>query len=118
MIYFLGKNLNEQKNLKLELKHIYGLNQKNINLIFNFLGINSTIQTKFLKKKIIKRLKEYLLTNYTIDSALKKIYTTNINFNLEIKTIKSLRKINGLPVNGQRTKTNAKTTKKTIQIKK
>jgi small subunit ribosomal protein S13 len=114
MIYFLNKNLNINNKLKLELKKIYGLNNNNILKIFNFLGLNSTIQTKKLKKIIFIKIKEKILKTYIIESKLKKnIFELNL-FNLNIKTIKSLRKLKGLPVNGQRTKTNAKTTKKLL----
>ena len=112
MIYFLGKNLQNDNSLRLELNKIYGLNNSLITICFNNLGINSTIQTKFLKKKLIKKLKDFLKNEFIIDSDLKKIQNNTKKFELQIKTIKSLRKLQGLPVNGQRTKTNAKTTKK------
>jgi small subunit ribosomal protein S13 len=112
MIYFLGKNLKENKKLKFELNKIYGLNLNNIQNLFKFLGINSTIQTKYLKKILFFKLKNKINENYIIESDLKKELNLNNLNDLNIKTIKSLRKINGLPVRGQRTKTNAKTTKK------
>lgn len=109
MIYFLNKSLNNQKQLKVELTKIYGLNTNNITKIFNFFGINSTIKTKELKKTV--ELKKKIENIYVIEEQLRNKLRNKQLFDLQIKTIKSLRKLKGLPINGQRTKTNAKTTK-------
>lgn len=109
MIYFLNKSLSDNKQLKLELTKIYGLNKNNILTVFNFLGINPTIKTKELKKTL--ELKKKIENLYNLESKLLKILLDTRTFELNIKTTKSLRKLKGLPVNGQRTKTNAKTTK-------
>lgn len=117
MIYFLNNNLNNNNQLKLELKKFYGLNHKLIFKIFNFLGLNNTIKTKELTKKKINSLKEYIIKNILIEEQFKQQLYNNNKKQLYIKLIKSLRKLKGLPVNGQRTKTNAKTTKKLFFIK-
>jgi small subunit ribosomal protein S13 len=99
-------------NITNSLYTIYGINKYLSQKICNYMGINPKIRTTLLKKTQIHKLKNYIEKNIIIGHDLKKKLKDNYKNLLNIKTYRGLRHSLGLPVNGQRTHTNAKTKKR------
>ncbi len=100
-----------KKSTKKNFKKTAGIGNKNINVIYNEVGLNPRIFQVVLKPKqerAINYLVKKLSFNKTLKIKIKKI----INFYINIKTYKGLRHQSKQPVRGQRTHTNAKTVKK------
>ena len=76
------------------------------------IGINPSIRIDSLNNIQIKKLKQYIDKSLIIEKNLKKIIIKNKQDLIDIKNIRGLRNLKGLPVRGQRTHTNAKTQKK------
>jgi small subunit ribosomal protein S13 len=113
MIYIFESDLPENKSVFLSLVHIHGLGQFKSLFICKRLGFSTNFKTKSLSKeqsnKLIKTI-EYL--NLKLASGLKKSKLLSLKKLIAIKSYKGSRKIRGLPVRGQRTHTNAKTSKR------
>ena len=110
MIYILGINLKKQKSLQFSLVNIYGLNKRTTLKICRKLGYSNTIKLKNLTKDQLLHLTFFLENlNLEILNKLKKSKDLCIKNLIHIKSFRGLRLIKGLPVRGQRTRTNAKT---------
>ena len=124
MIYFLETEIPNNKKINKSLKSVYGLGKKQSNIICKKLGIIKTTKTLNLSNKHINKMSQYVLdSNLLITNNLKKEKALIFQQLINIKSVRGLRKLKGLPVRGQRTHTNAKTAKKiffheiNIQIK-
>ena len=108
------KNLTyyKKKNIYLYLKGIYGINTKTSFTICNKLGFNPYSKTENLLSSEMANLNAYLTKNFTIKHHLKQEVKSNIRDLIFLKNYRGRRHSLGLPVRGQRTKTNAKTQKK------
>ena len=121
MLYIFKKKKLTKKAIFFSLTSIFGISLTTSNKICNFLGINPSTKINDLNNTQIKKLLKYIENNLTVDNDLKKTLLTNKKNLLDIKKIKSLRILKGLPIRGQRTRTNAKTVKrlnKKLNIKK
>lgn len=112
MIRIAGVDLPETKSIKIALTYIYGIGRTLANEILTSLEINPESKTKFLTDKEVSQLRERIEKNYTTESDLKRLIALNIKRLVEINCYRGRRHIQGLPVRGQRTKTNAQTRKK------
>lgn len=112
MLYIFGKNLSTKKNIIYSLKNIFGINLFNSKNICKNIGINPLTRIDLLTETQIKKLIKYIDINLIIEQDLKKKNSNKKKKLLDIKTYKGLRNYFGLPSNGQRTHTNAKTKKK------
>lgn len=113
MIRIAGVDLPETKSIKIALTSIYGIGRTLSNEILASLEINPETKTKFLTDKEVSGLREKIEKKYTTESDLKRLIALNIKRLIEINCYRGRRHIQGLPVRGQRTKTNAQTRKKT-----
>ena len=113
MVYFLESNIPDNKSVEFALTYVYGLGPHQSFLITKRLGFAKNLKVKNLTKEQFNRL---LKVSQTLDielaSDLKKKYVINSKKLTFIKSYRNLRKSQGLPVSGQRTHTNAKTSKK------
>lgn len=113
MIYIFESEIPENKSVFLSLAYIYGLGKSNSYLICKNLGFSKNLKVKNLSKeqvnKLIKTI-EYL--NIQLSSDLKKLKLITTKKLIAIKSYKGLRRYQGLPVRGQRTHTNARTSRK------
>ena len=115
MIQLLGINLLKKKAIFISLTLIYGIGKSLSLKILKSLNINPLIKTSdltdidFLKLKILLESKKYLLEN-----DLKKFNIFNIKRLITINCYRGKRLKKGLPVNGQRTRTNSRTSRKLI----
>jgi small subunit ribosomal protein S13 len=108
MSYILGVNIPEEKHVIIGLRKIFGIGPFRAKLICDTLSINKHFRIKDLtdlkKSRLIKEIQ-----TYTTEGDLKKEIKNNIDKLISIKSYHGLRHNLGLPVRGQRTRSNAKT---------
>jgi len=110
MIYIFETEILNNKSIYFSIQKIYGIGKKQSFLICKKLGFSINLKTVDLSNdQIIKLVKMIEKSNLIITSELKKLQSLFLKKLVEIKSYKGLRKIQGLPVRGQRTHTNAKT---------
>ncbi len=112
MLYIFDKAISNSKSILYSLTFLYGINKYQSKRICKNIGINPKTTINQLKKNQLNRLINYINKNIKIEQLLKKIKKDNFNNLLNIKTNRGIRHNLGLPVRGQRTHTNAKTSKK------
>ena len=117
-MYILENQLNVNKSIFLSLTEVYGLGKNTSFKICKNLGFSNNLKVKHLSKIQIKNLLTYINnSDLKINDQLKQFKILSIQNLISIKSYRGLRKIKGLPVRGQRTKTNAKTAKKLRKYK-
>ena len=113
MIYIFETEILNSKSLKWSLQKIYGLGNYQTKKICKILGFTTNLKTSQLTNdQIFKLIKTIDSTNLKINDELKKSQIFALKTLIDIKCYKGIRRIQGLPVRGQRTHTNAKTAKK------
>ena len=120
MVYLFESELPENKLVFLSLMHVYGLGKSISLLICKRLGFSKNLKVKHLSKEQINKLVKTIENlDKELASDLKKLKILSTKKLVNIKSYKGLRKIKGLPIRGQRTHTNAKTSRKRFRkIKK
>ena len=116
-----GIDLPRDKRIEVALTYIYGIGPARAAEVLNKTGINPDIRVKDLTEDQEAALRETIEGSYTIEGDLRRETAMNIKRLSEIGCYRGLRHRKGLPVHGQRTKTNARTRKgpkKTIANKK
>src|SRR5919109_46235 len=106
-----GVNLPNQKRLEVGLTYIYGIGQPTARKVCAELGLSPDEKIKGLTDDEVTKLREYIDGNLQVEGDLRRDRTQAIKRLQEIGTYRGLRHRRGLPVNGQRTKTNARTRK-------
>lgn len=113
MFMFLDKSFNSNKKLHNALSYIYGLNKKNVYSLLCDLGFSPNTRINDLTSDNIDTLKNYFKkNNIIIEKDLKMKKKQIIQDSINLNTYKGFRYKHKLPVNGQRTHTNASTIKK------
>jgi small subunit ribosomal protein S13 len=112
MLYITNKKIINTKKIQYALKKLYGINIFTSKKICKNIGINPNLLTMQIDEYHINRLKKYIKENIIIEYHLKNINNKRKNFLLKSKNIRGIRQHFGLPVRGQRTHSNAKTSKK------
>ena len=112
MLYIFNKTISNSKSILYSLTILYGINKYQSTKICKNIGINPQITTNQLKNNHVNRLIKYINKNIKIEQLLKKEKKDRLNELLEIKSNRGIRLNQGLPIRGQRTRTNAKTVKK------
>ena len=121
MARIAGVDLPREKRIEIGLTYVYGIGQKSARDILAATGINPDIRVKDLSEEDATKLRDYIDKNYTVEGDLRRDIALNIKRPVEIGCYRGVRHRKGLPVRGQRTKTNARTRKgpkKTIANKK
>ena len=116
-----GVYIPNSKRVEIALTYIYGIGRKSANDILKKTGINPDIRAKDLTEDDIAKLRDVIENEYTVEGELRREVAMNIKRLVEINCYRGIRHRKGLPVRGQRTKTNARTRKgpaKTIANKK
>jgi small subunit ribosomal protein S13 len=112
MLYIFGKSIPVEKKIIYSLTHFFGINLFYSKKICKNMGINPSVRINSLKKSKIRKLIQYIDQNVIIEQNLKKNLVLKKKKLVEIKSYRGLRNLQGLPVHGQRTHTNKKTSKK------
>ena len=116
-----GVDIPNQKRVEIALTYIYGIGQTSAKAILAKTGINPDTRAKDLTEAEIAKLRDEIEAHYTVEGDLRRDVALNIKNMVEINCYRGIRHRKGLPVRGQRTKTNARTRKgpaKTIANKK
>ena len=109
MARFSGVDLPENKRVEISLTYLYGVGRSQSNKILEKLSIDKNKRVKDLNDSEINKLREEIEKNYTVEGDLRRQEGLNIKRLTEINCYKGMRHRKGLPVRGQRTKTNART---------
>ncbi len=121
MARIAGVDIPNQKRVEIALTYIYGIGRKSANDILAKTGINPDTRAKDLTEDEVAKLRDVIENEYTVEGDLRRDVQLNIKRLIEINCYRGIRHRKGLPVRGQRTKTNARTRKgpaKTIANKK
>ena len=111
MARIAGVNLPNQKRLEIGLTYIYGIGQPSARQIALALGLSPDTKVRDLTEDEVTKLREHIDANYQVEGDLRRERTQAIKRLGEIGAYRGIRHRRGLPVNGQRTKTNARTRK-------
>lgn len=114
-------DLPKDKRVEIGLTYIYGIGRPTATKILEATGINPDTRVKDLTDEDVAKLREYIDHNVVVEGDLRREVALNIKRLIEIGCYRGTRHRKGLPVRGQRTKTNARTRKgpvKTIANKK
>nr|YP_009691325.1 30S ribosomal protein S13 [Laminaria digitata]YP_009691459.1 30S ribosomal protein S13 [Laminaria solidungula]QEG58137.1 30S ribosomal protein S13 [Laminaria digitata]QEG58239.1 30S ribosomal protein S13 [Laminaria solidungula] len=113
MVRFLGIDLANNKKIKYALTGIYGIGLSRAQEILDTAGLKDAdeagVRTKDLSDEDISNLRKVLEKNYQLEADLFRLTNLNIKRLMENGSIKGRRHRAGLPVRGQRTRTNART---------
>ena len=121
MARIAGIDLPRDKRIEIALTYVYGIGQKTATKILAETGVNPDVRVKDMNEDDVAKLREYIDHNITVEGDLRRTVALNIKRLTEIQCYRGIRHRKGLPVRGQRTKTNARTRKgpvKTIANKK
>ncbi len=111
MARIAGVNLPNQKRLEIGLTYIYGIGLSTSQQICAALGLSPDEKIRDLTDEEVTKLREYIDGNLTVEGDLRRERTQAIKRLSEIGCYRGLRHRRGLPLRGQRTKTNARTRK-------
>ena len=111
MVHLFGVNIDANKRLPAALQMIYGISDRHVDAVCAFMGINKSLKLGDLTETQVSKMCRYIEQHYLIEGELRKNLNYNIKRLVDIKSYRGLRHVNGLPVRGQRTHTNAKTQK-------
>lgn len=117
----IGIDIPDNKRLEVSLTYIFGLGRHLSNEITTRLGLDRNMRAHKLTQDDIARLNALLQSEYIVEGDLRRQVQNNIKRLISIHSYRGLRHRTGLPVRGQRTKTNARTRKgrrKTVAAKK
>ena len=121
MARLAGVDLPREKRMEIALTYIYGIGRKTAKDILDATGISPDLRSKDLTDDDVAKLRDHIENNYKVEGDLRCEVQADIRRKMEIGCYQGLRHRRGLPVHGQRTKTNARTRKgpkKTIAGKK
>lgn len=117
----VGIDVPDSKRLDISLTYIYGIGRHLASAIIAQLGLDPSMRAHKLTQDDIARINNLLQSEYVVEGDLRRQVQNNIKRLISIHSYRGLRHRSGLPVRGQRTRTNARTRKgrrKTIANKK
>ena len=121
MARIAGVDLPREKRVEIGLTYIFGIGRSLSNEILEKTGVNPDTRVKDLTDDEVAKLRDIIEHSYQVEGDLRREHAMNIKRLVEIGSYRGVRHRKGLPVRGQRTKTNARTRKgpkKTIANKK
>jgi small subunit ribosomal protein S13 len=116
-----GVDIPREKRLEISLTYIFGVGRSSAQEICDNVGISRDTRVRDLTDEEVAQLRAYVDQNLKVEGDLRREIAANIKRKVEIGTYEGLRHRRGLPVRGQRTRTNARTRKgpkKTVAGKK
>lgn len=117
----IGIDIPEKKRLEVSLTYIYGIGRRLSNEVIAKLGLNPNMRAESLTEDDIARLNAILQSDYVVEGDLRRQIQNNIKRLISIHSYRGMRHRLGLPVRGQRTRSNSRTRKgkrKTVANKK
>lgn len=121
MARIAGVDLPREKRIEIGLTYIYGIGRVSANKILEAANVNPDTRVRDLTDEEVSRIRDVMDEHYTVEGDLRREIALNIKRLQEIGCYRGIRHRKGLPVRGQKTKTNARTRKgpkKTVANKK
>ncbi|MBB6631782.1 30S ribosomal protein S13 [Clostridium algidicarnis] len=106
-----GVDLPKEKRIEIGLTYIYGIGNSSAKKLLEETGINADTRVKDLSEEEVNVIREYINKNLKVEGDLRREVALNIKRLVEIGCYRGIRHRKGLPVRGQKTKTNARTRK-------
>jgi small subunit ribosomal protein S13 len=116
-----GVDLPREKRLEIALTYVYGIGRTRATETLAATGVSGDTRVHALTEDDLQKLREWIDANYQVEGDLRREVASDIRRKIEIGCYQGIRHRRGLPVHGQRTKTNARTRKgrkKTVAGKK
>ncbi|MDO8424428.1 MAG: 30S ribosomal protein S13 [bacterium] len=110
-----GINIPENKQIGISLGYIYGIGPSLTKKILKEANVKFQVKAKDLASEEVSRLKEIIEKNYTVEGELRREVMMNIKRLKDISSWRGMRHSRGLPVRGQRTKTNTRTVRGNVR---
>jgi small subunit ribosomal protein S13 len=111
MARIAGVNIPREKRVEIGLTYIFGIGRSTSNDVLKALGINPDTKVRDLTEEEVSQLRNHIDGNLTVEGDLRRERSQNIKRLMEIGCYRGIRHRRGLPVRGQRTRTNARTRK-------
>ena len=111
MARLAGVDIPRDKRVEIALTYVYGIGRTRSTQILAATGVNKDIRVKDLSDDQLVALRDYIEANYKVEGDLRREVQADIRRKVEIGSYEGIRHRRGLPVHGQRTKTNARTRK-------
>ena len=108
MARLVGVDLPRDKRMEIALTYIYGIGPTTSQKILARTGVNPDTRVRMLTEDEVNRLREVIDKEYRVEGDLRREVNLNIKRLIEIKCYRGIRHQRGLPVRGQRTRTNAR----------
>ena len=121
MARLAGVDLPREKRMEIALTYIYGIGRTSAKATLEATGVSPDLRAKDLTDEDLLKLRDYIDEHFRVEGDLRREVAGDIRRKVEIGCYQGIRHRRGLPVPGQRTKTNARSTKgprKTIAGKK
>lgn len=121
MARIAGVDLPRNKRIEIGLTYIYGIGLTSSQNILQVANVDSNIRCKDLTDEDISKIRQIIDQDYKVEGVAKRVETMSVKRLMEINCFKGKRHRAGLPLRGQRTRTNARTrrgSKKTVAGKK
>jgi len=106
-----GVDLPREKRLEIALTYIFGIGRTRAGKILEATGISPDLRVKDVTDEQLVKLRDFIDANYEVEGDLRREVAADIRRKVEIGTYQGRRHRSGLPVRGQRTRTNARTRK-------
>ena len=111
MARIAGVDIPNEKNVEISLTYIFGIGRPSAKKIVDEAKIDGIVKVKNLTEKEVQSLREIIDRSYDVEGDLRSRVTMNIKRLMDMGSYRGLRHRRGLPVRGQRTRTNARTRK-------
>ena len=115
MARIAGVDIPRNKRVEISLTYIFGIGKSTSNKILEKAGVDKNTRVKDLTEEQVAQIRNFV-EEYKVEGELRKEIRLNIKRLLDIKSYRGLRHRNGLPVRGQKTKTNARTRKGPVRM--
>jgi small subunit ribosomal protein S13 len=109
LVRIAGVTLPQQKRIDAALPYIFGIGWPAAKRILAATKVDPSTRTSELSESDVAKIREFIEKNYSVEGNLRQTVGANIKIKKEIGSYQGLRHIRGLPVRGQRTKTNSRT---------
>jgi small subunit ribosomal protein S13 len=110
-----GVNIPDNKRIEIALTYIYGIGRSSSSKILNQTKIDPNIRAGKLSSEQVSKLRDLVEKNYKIEGELRQARLMNVKRLKDIGSYRGVRHIKGLPVRGQRTKTNTRTVRGNVR---
>ena len=117
----IGVDIPHEKRIVIALQYVHGIGIYSAHKVLKTVGIDENVRAKDLTEEELKRIANEIESHFTVEGALRRQNATNIQRLKDINCYRGMRHRKGLPVRGQRTKTNARSRKgprRTVATKK